>query len=161
MNEIILKDETKAHLLSYVLIFSFVAIGILCDAILDHGFTVGVSISNLCLSLIVALTIVYYKNHQAFVRIDATCISYQETKGLSKNIRTKWNFKFNENAQIILTESQTPVGDASNRADSIKITIVLKSYRYVEKRIVARLDSNLKNRIRSFAAKNNLNLIIG
>lgn len=161
MNEIVIKDETKAHLLSYVLIFSFVAIGILCVAIFNHGFTAGITISTLCISLIVTLTIVYYKNHQAFVRIDATCISYHETNGLSRKIRTKWNFKFNENAQIILTHAQIPVGDASNRVDSIKIIVVLKSYRYVEKRIVARLDTNLKNRIRSFAANNNLNLVIG
>ncbi len=160
MNEIILKDETKAHLLSHVIIFSFLAIGLLCAGIFNHGFTTGITISTLCISLIGSATIVYYKNHQAFVRIDTTSISYHETKGLSNKIFTKWNFKFNENAQIILTDAQISFGSVSNRVDSTKIIVVLKSSGYVEKKIVARMDSHLKNRIRSFVVANNLNLII-
>lgn len=60
-----------------------------------------------------------------------------------------------------MSESRVAVGSRNNLVDSIEIKIVQTPYVVVERRIVARLDANLKAEILHFAAKCKLNLIIG
>jgi hypothetical protein len=160
MDEIVIKDETDSQLLSYVILAFLFLIGLLCAGIVNRGFSILFLASILLLCVSAYLTFLYYKNHICFLRIDATSISYHETKGLSKDLRTKWSYNFKDNAQIILEASRTSLGSGGNRTDCINIIVVQSPYHSVTKRIVARLDSNTKSKLHNLKEKSNLNLMV-
>ena len=160
-DEIIIKEETKAHLFVYVLIFFFIAIAMIVIGLAKKGASYVTVIELVVVSVIGYIAFLFYKNHHSFIVIDALGITCFETKGLSSKILTKWNFQFDDCTQISLMKGEVPIGSGSNRQDSFKIIVCHKSKKYTSKTCVARLDSFKTSKIQDFAERHGVNIVIG
>jgi hypothetical protein len=160
-DEIIIKDETKAHLFVYVLIFFFIAIAMIVIGLAKKGPSYNTLIELIVITVIGYITFLFYKNHRSFIVIDTLGIACFETKGLSSKILTKWNFQFDDCIQISLIKGEVPIGSGSNRQDSFKIIAWHKSKKYTSKTCVARLDSFKITSIQDFAKRHDVNIVIG
>lgn len=160
-DEVIIKDETKAHLVVYFLIFFFIAIAMIVVGLTKKVPGYVTVIELVVVSVIGYFVFLFYRNHRSFIVIDAVGITCYETKGLSSRVFTKWNFQFDDCTQISIIKGEVPLGSGSNRQDSFKVIACHKSKNYTSKTCVARLDSFKTAKIQDFAKRHGVNIVIG
>ena len=155
MNKIIIKDESSSQALSYIMIYFFIVVGIVCAGLVKKGFHTGYIIAFIIASIASLISVLYYKNHTSFLQIDESSISCHGNKRLSKQVNEIWCYQFDEILQVIIKADQTSFGSRGNRTDIIQITIVESPRKHLEKRIVARLDTSTQKHIQLLAEKHN------
>lgn len=158
--EIKINDETNAHLLIYVLLFIFLAIAILIATILKSE----ASLSSLFLLSILLVsfifTILYFKNHSAYIIINKTSISYFRSTGFNKEAKEDWSFNFKENHLILIEQSTLASGSAGNMTDCINIHFIQSENQKQTKQIISRLNKSSKEKLEELISRYSLNIRI-